>query len=132
MDDSGGTAPERIVGLSSCTSEGVCPPKLSTTSANRSAGEPIEPEQTDVVAGLSAHGEIGHDLADDAAELVAVPAEARGDAHLRSVGKPIDDEVLVGAVGEDAGLEHLGRTGAVGEVALGETTQRSLVARTGG
>jgi len=36
------------------------------------AVETREPEEADVVLGLAAHGEVGHDLADDAAELVAV------------------------------------------------------------
>ena len=42
-----------------------------------SAGEAVQAEQADVVAGLAVHGKVRHHLAHQAAELVAVAAEAR-------------------------------------------------------
>ena len=60
------------------------------------AGETSQIEQADVVAGLPPLGQVGHDLADDAGELVAVAGEAGGEGHLRVVGMQVDDEVAVG------------------------------------
>jgi hypothetical protein len=56
------------------------------------------------VLGLSVGGEIGQDLSNHAAELVAVPREAGGDGDLRVIWVRGDDEVLVWGVGVHAGL----------------------------
>ena len=72
-------------------------------------------------------GEVGEDLSDDRAELVAVPGEAGGDDGRRGVRVPVDEEVLVGRRLEEAGLERDGRARARGEVALGEGAERRLV-----
>ena len=52
-------------------------------------------EQADVVARAALGGKVRHDLADDAAELVAMAAKPGGDADLRRLRQPIHDEVLV-------------------------------------
>src|SRR5829696_6545031 len=75
--------------------------------------EPVEAEEGDVVAGKSSFGEVGHDLTDDAGELETVSRAGRGDGDLRVVRVQVQDEVVVGGVGEHAGLQVHGRAGAV-------------------
>ena len=75
--------------------------------------------------------QVGHDLADDAAELVAVAGEPGGDGDLGMRRVVVEDEVAVRAVGEQAGLEHQGRSGTVGEVAPGEGPEQLFVLRLG-
>ena len=58
-----------------------------------------------VVRGRAVHGEIGQDLADTRAELVAVPGEACSDNDIAVLGQHIQDEMLVRRVHEHAGLE---------------------------
>src|SRR5215211_4364769 len=89
--------------------------------------EPVEAEQGDVVAGESSFGEGGHDLTDDAGELETVSRAGRGDGDLRVVRVQVQDEVVVGGVGEHAGLQVHGRAGAVGEVSLGEAPEELIV-----
>jgi hypothetical protein len=80
------------------------------------------------VAGLAVQGEVGGDLAEDAAELEPVPGAA-SDAHAAGrIGVEIDDEVPVRCVLEQARLERRHGAGSVGEVALGERLQQGLVA----
>src|SRR5438105_2280392 len=88
-----------------------------------STGEAVPPEEADIVAGCARFGQIGHDLADDAAELEAVTGEAGGEGDLRIERVPIDDEVLVRAVGKHADFQGHRRAGAVGKVTLGELAQ---------
>ena len=66
---------------------------------------------------------------DHRGELVAVAAARGGDDDLGHIGEAVDDEVLVGRVREDAGLQHLGRPSRVGEVSLDERAKRGLVIR---
>ena len=75
--------------------------------------------------------EVGEDLADDRAELVAVAREPGADDCRWRVRVAVDEEVLVGGGLEEAGLERHGRPGAVGEVALGEGAERRLVLECG-
>jgi hypothetical protein len=66
MDDDDGpdSGPVRIVGRAPRKPEVVCPPKLSTSSADAAPGaESVQPKETDVVAGRAVDGEVGHDLA---------------------------------------------------------------------
>src|SRR3954468_3601739 len=86
-----------------------------------------EPQEVDLVPRVAVDGEAGEDLADDGAELEAVAREAASDDDLRDVRERVEDEVLVRAVLEEAGLERHRRAGAVGKVALGELTQDRLV-----
>src|SRR5688572_7544956 len=95
--------------------------------ADRRLVEAREPQEADVVAGRAIGRQVGHDLPDHAAELVAVAAAGNRDAHLRRVRQPVEDEVLVGRVREDAGYHRFGPARAVGEVALREGAQRGLV-----
>src|SRR5262245_17906747 len=55
--------------------------------AGGSAGESVQAEEADVVARPPIHGQVRHNLAHQAAELVAVPAEAGGKADLRRIGQ---------------------------------------------
>jgi len=91
------------------------------------AAEAVEPQEADVVARVAVGRKVGEDLADDGAELEAVAGEAAPDDDLRRVRQPVEDEVLVGAVLEEAGLERHRRPGAVREVALGELAEEPLV-----
>jgi len=43
--------------------------------------EAIDPEQRQIVPRPAFEGEVGHDFADDAAKLVAVPRKTGSDAH---------------------------------------------------
>jgi hypothetical protein len=69
--------------------------------------EAVKTKGGKIVASGAAGNEVGHDLADDAAELEPVPRTRGDDEHLRRVGVPVDDEVLVGCVREhaDGGVE---------------------------
>jgi hypothetical protein len=104
--------PGGIVGRSDARPEGGLSTNFSTTvergrhgvenrarpRGQRRSGadrEAVEPEETDVVARRAVDGEVGHDLADDAGELVPVPAARGSDAHLRRPRQYVDREVLV-------------------------------------
>src|SRR5215210_5305026 len=93
--------------------------------------QPVEAEEADIVAGKTLLGQVGHDLAYDAGELEAVPRAGRGDRDLRVVGVQVYDEVVVGGVGEHAGLQVHRGTAAVGEVSFGETPEELLVVGAG-
>ena len=60
-----------------------------------SSSEAVEAKELDVVARLAVEREVGEDLADDGAELVAVAGEAGADDGGRGVRVAIDEEVLV-------------------------------------
>ena len=81
--------------------------------------------------GRPALHQVGHHLADHAAELVAVAGESGGDGDLRMGRVAVQDEVAVGAVGEEARLEHEGGSGPVGKVAPREGAEQLLVLRLG-
>jgi len=55
----------------------------SSSGLRSEALKAVEPEETDVVAGPTVHRKVGHDLADDAAELVAMTGARGGDGDLR-------------------------------------------------
>jgi hypothetical protein len=70
--------------------------------AVRASGESIDPEPGNVVLRAARCHEVGDDLADDAAELEAVPGARRDNECLGTVGQPVDNEVLVRRVREEA------------------------------
>ena len=85
------------------------------------------PQQADAVPGRTvAGGEVGQHLAEHAAELVAVAAAGRRQHDLRVVGMPVQDEALVGGVGEHAGVQRHRGAAATREVALAEAAQQGL------
>ena len=88
--------------------------------------EAVEAEEAYVVARYAGVGQVGHDFAYHARELVAVPRAWRGEGDLLVVWVHVDDEVVVRRVGEHAGLEVHRRPAPVGEVALGEVPQEPL------
>src|SRR5215217_177709 len=75
------------------------------------------------------HRQVRQDLTDHAAELVAMTGEASRDDHVGMPWMDVDDEVLVGGVGEQAGPERHGWTVARREVSRREFAQHRLVAR---
>jgi len=79
------------------------------------------------VARLSLECEVGQDLADHRAELVAVAREAGTNDRVRRLRVNVDEEVLVRRRLEEAGLERHRRAGSIREVAFGEGAQRRLV-----
>src|ERR671917_1268248 len=94
-------------------------------------GKAVETEEAYIVARYAGVCEVGHDLANHARELVAVPRARRGERDLLVVWVHVDDEVVVRRVGEHAGLQVHRRPAPVGEVALGEVPQHPLVAVVG-
>src|SRR5215469_2163726 len=81
----------------------VTPPSMYGGGAlYRVARKALEPKHPDIMATATDFHEVCHDLADHAAELVAVPGEARGDADVRVLRQHIDNEMLVRAIGEQA------------------------------
>lgn len=62
----------------------------------RCAGEPGEPEEPGVVAGVPFMHEVGQDFADDGAEFEAVSGAGRCDDQLWEIGQAVDQEVPVG------------------------------------
>src|SRR5262245_6282079 len=99
----------------------------STGDALRILGQPIEREQRDVVPGPAVEREVREDFADNAAELIAVTGEACRDEHAWFVWQRVDDEVLVGRVREQTGLERDGRPVGVRKIALERAPQHCLV-----
>ena len=95
--------------------------------ADAGPAERSSPEQRDVVARAAVEREVGEDLADDAAELEAVAGEAGGDDDLRRVGEQVDDEVLVGRVGEQARFIASVGPSASGKVATDAVAQDRFV-----
>ena len=93
---------------------------VSRTSFSRQA---VEAKEVYVVTGQARGGEIGHDFADHAGELEAVPRTRRGEAHLRIFRVQVYDEMVVWGVGEHAGLKVHRGPATVREVPLGEATQ---------
>src|SRR5215218_5999326 len=89
--------------------------------------QPVETEEGDIVTGKPLLGQVGHDLADDAGELEAVSGAGRGDGDLRVVRVQIYDKVVVGSVGEHAGLQVHCWAAAVREVSFGEAPEELLV-----
>src|SRR5918998_5297132 len=87
----------------------------------------VEAEEANVVTRDPGLRQVGHDLAYHASELVTVPRARRGERDLLVVGVQVDDEVVVGRVGEHAGLEVHRRPAAIREVPLGELAQQLLV-----
>src|SRR5215210_1605127 len=84
-------------------------------------------EEGDIVTGKPLLGQVGHDLAYDAGELEAVSGAGRGDRDLRVVRVQVYDKVVVGGVGEHAGLQVHRWAAAVGEVSFGEAPEELLV-----
>ena len=83
----------------------------ATRSACGPARKSFEPEHIHVVTTPAGFHEIRHDLANHAAELVTVPGEPSGDAYSWMLRVYIDHEMLVWAVGEQAGSERECRAG---------------------
>src|SRR5204863_7174634 len=79
--------------------------------------QPRRVEQPGWVPGFAALDEIGQDLADDGAELVAVAGEAAGDDYLRVSGVRGDHEVLVRGEGVHAGRGAEEGAGEIGHAA---------------
>lgn len=52
--------------------------------------------------GIPIDGQVGQDLSDDAAELEAMTGEPGSQMNAWFAGQRVDDEVLVGGVGEHA------------------------------
>ena len=99
--------------------------------ATTSEGRPRQAEQVERERRPASGREVGQHLADDRCELKAVPRAGRGDDDLRRVRQRVDDEMLVGGVGEVASRPD-GVVGAararVDEVAL-LATDRLVVRR---
>src|SRR5215217_6076284 len=70
-------------------------PAPALTGSANFRGEAVEAEELDVVERLAGIGQIGHDLAHDAAELVAVAGEPRRDNHLRMSRVLVEHEVTI-------------------------------------
>src|ERR671917_2157840 len=87
----------------------------------------VEAEEADLVARDPGLRQIGHDLAYDARELVAVTRAGRGERDLRVLRVQIKDEVVVRRVGEHAALEVHRRPAAIREVPFGEVAQQLLI-----
>ena len=79
------------------------------------------------MASFSLRRQIGHDLADDAAELESVAGEPGREEDIRKARQGVDDEVLVRRVSEHAGLERHRRPVRVGKVAGDRLPQYRLI-----
>ena len=86
----------------------------------RDYSESLQPKKPDIMPGLASLRQIGHDLPHHTTELVAMPREPGGNGHFRMFRMQVEDEVAIRTVGEQAPLEHQGRSCSIGEVALGK------------
>jgi threonine dehydrogenase-like Zn-dependent dehydrogenase len=65
--------------------------------------KPVDPEQVDIVVRSVGDGQVGQNFADYRRELVAVPGAGRRHDHRAAGFQPVDHEVLVRGIGEQAG-----------------------------
>lgn len=102
-------------------------PQLLIVEGAETAGETRQVEEADVMARLLPFSQIGHDLADDAGELIAMPRKTGGKRHLWMVGVEVNDEMLIRRVSEHTRLERHRRPRAVGEISRCKLAQRFFV-----
>src|SRR4051795_6810791 len=99
--------------------------RLSLSPGQRRA---IKPEERDIVpGGAFAAREVGHDLANHTAELIAMTRARRRQDHLTVLRVVADDKVAVRRIGEEAAPKSHGGSAPLGKIALPELPQHALV-----
>ena len=65
----------------------------------------LQAEQVQIVPATARLHQVGHDLSNYAAELETVSGEPGGNTDLWQFWVQVEDEMLIGGIGEEAGFE---------------------------
>src|SRR6185312_7421528 len=105
----------------------LAPLQPSLVAHPRAKARPIQGIRKNIVGRCPVESQLHHDLADHAAELEAMTRKTSRDGNLPMGGMPVQDEMRVGSVREDARFHRHGRTVRIGKVLPDALPQDPLI-----